>query len=223
MPILKTDDLIVGGGIAGLYLARELGRSGRRCVVLEAGSSRAIGDWRDLKWYDEGRDGIEVDTDHPYNEKLSWVKALGGGTEAWEGLPPRWLRRDFCTASRCGYGVDWPIGYDDLEGYYERAERFLGVAGCADNPHDEPRRTPFPLPAFQFDQYEEEIVGRATGFRWHHVPQARNSLAYGGRSHCNGVGTCNVCPVQARWTPSATLLPQVRSLRNFVLWTRRCV
>ena len=47
-----------------------------------------------------------------------------------------------------GYDVvDWPIGYDDLEPYYERFEWEFGVAGVAGmNPFAGPRQKPYPLP-----------------------------------------------------------------------------
>lgn len=202
--------LIVGGGISGLYMASRLADAGIDCVILEAGSAKPIGDWRDLSWYVEGRDRVDVDAPFPYNEKFSWVKALGGSTEAWEGYTPRWADYDFKTASEFGIGLDWPLSYSDLERYYCRAEAFLGVAGIDDNPHDEYRSKPFPLPEFEFDEYESNIISRAKQYNWHHVPQARNSRAYRGRSHCNTVATCNSCPIQARWSPSATLLPKLR-------------
>jgi choline dehydrogenase-like flavoprotein len=36
---------------------------------------------------------------------------------------------DFKTASRDGYGIDWPITYRELAPYYDRVEKFLGVTG----------------------------------------------------------------------------------------------
>jgi len=79
--------------------------------------------------------------------------ALGGGTRLWQGMAWRFFPEDFEMASRYGNPaggtlVDWPIGYDELEPYYTRAERELGVAG------DEgalttrtPRSGGYPMPA----------------------------------------------------------------------------
>lgn len=217
--LVEIDTLIVGGGIAGLYIADRLTKAGISCIVLEAGCSSPIGDWRKLSWYIEDRDRVDVHSDFSYNEKLSWVKSLGGGTEAWEGYTPRWTSYDFKTMSNFGKGLDWPIGYSDLSSYYYEAEKFLGVAGNDDNPHDEPRNEPFPLPGFEFDSYEKNIVSRVKDLNWHHVPQARNSIAYKKRSFCTYVGTCNSCPTQARWSPSAALLPALAKRKNLEIIT----
>ena len=42
---------------------------------------------------------------------------------------------------------DWPISYDDLEPYYEKAEYEIGVSGDVEpNPFQGPRRKPLPMP-----------------------------------------------------------------------------
>lgn len=216
MRIEKCDVLVVGGGIMGLVAAKAHARRGCSVLVLEAGSQRPVGDWRALEWYSEGRDFTEVVSAYDYNEKLSWVKALGGGTEAWEGYTPRWVESDFKLHSEFGVAEDWPYGYGELERFYCQAEEFLGVAGVPDNPYDEPRTQPYPLPAFEYGPYEREVLQRTRplDLSWHHVPQCRNSRAYAGRSYCTGVGRCNSCPVHARWSPSATLIPSIRNMPN---------
>ena len=216
---VEIDTLIVGGGISGLYISSRLSDVGISSLVLEAGNCSPIGDWRKLSWYCEARDRVDVKSKFPYNEKYSWVKALGGGTEAWEGYTPRWTAYDFKTKTNFGVGKDWPIKYSDLASYYYKAEQFLGVAGEDDNPHDEIRNEPFPLPAFEFDYYERNIISRVKQLEWHHVPQARNSIAYRKRSFCTNVGTCNSCPTQARWSPSAVLLPNLAQKRNVDILT----
>ena len=216
---LHYDTLIIGGGISGLFMASRLGKAGKKCLVLETGSREPIGDWRKLTWFDDQRDQVELHSDYPYKYEYSWVKTLGGSTEAWEGYTPRWTHYDFKTQSEFGVGRDWPIGYSDLEVFYESAESFLGVAGCDDNPFDEPRGRRFPLPPFEFDVYEKGVIDRVPWLEWHHVPQARNSRAYDGRSHCNVIGTCNSCPIQARYSPRATLVPLVEQLPNVDLKT----
>jgi choline dehydrogenase-like flavoprotein len=59
-----------------------------------------------------------------------YTRALGGTTLHWLGTCLRMLPNDFSLRSAYGHGVDWPIGYGDLRGFYERAEReVIGVAG----------------------------------------------------------------------------------------------
>ena len=96
---VQSEYCIVGGGIAGLFLAYQLGKRGKEVVVLEAGSRDPVGDWRKLSWYRKERDYTECISDYPYNVEWSWIKTLGGGTEAWEGYTPRFVPSDFSLSS----------------------------------------------------------------------------------------------------------------------------
>lgn len=64
----------------------------------------------------------------PYEMDSTYTRVLGGTTMHWEGKAMRMLPEDFQLRSRFGQGRDWPIGYDDLEPHYRRAERELGVS-----------------------------------------------------------------------------------------------
>ncbi len=64
----------------------------------------------------------------PYEMDSTYTRVLGGTTMHWEGKAMRMLPEDFEMRSRFGQGRDWPIGYDDLEPYYRKAERELGVS-----------------------------------------------------------------------------------------------
>ena len=74
----------------------------------------------------------------------------GGTTNHWGGLTPRFKPEDFELKSRTGFGVDWPINYDDMAPYYAEAEILLGITGDSEN-DDPPRygaKYPFPPTAF---------------------------------------------------------------------------
>jgi choline dehydrogenase-like flavoprotein len=64
----------------------------------------------------------------PYEMDSTYTRVLGGTTMHWEGKTMRMLPEDFETRTRFGQGRDWPIGYDDLEPHYRRAEYELGVS-----------------------------------------------------------------------------------------------
>lgn len=66
--------------------------------------------------------------DGPYEMDSTYTRVLGGTTMHWEGKALRMLPEDFRMRSRFGQGRDWPIGYDDLEPHYRRAEFELGVS-----------------------------------------------------------------------------------------------
>jgi choline dehydrogenase-like flavoprotein len=70
----------------------------------------------------------------PRGKPFNWFRGrqLGGRLHTWARLAPRMSDHDFTSASREGFGVEWPIGYTDLEPYYDRVETFLGIDGDRD-------------------------------------------------------------------------------------------
>ncbi len=78
------------------------------------------------------------DTEHPYTtdpgKPFLWVRAriVGGKTLHWGRFSWRLSNLDFKCASHDGFGDDWPVGYEDLALYYDRAEEFIGVSGNRD-------------------------------------------------------------------------------------------
>ena len=54
---------------------------------------------------------------------------------------------------------DWPISYADMEPWYEKAEREIGVSGDVEpDPFKGPRRNPLPMPPLQPRPREYEIL-----------------------------------------------------------------
>ena len=208
----RPDVCIIGAGIAGALTAYELGRAGWKVVVLEAGPRHASGNrFAYMERHLDDRNPWE--TDNPerdvytnagkINYPLSWtrVKAVGGSTLHWGGNCPRRHETDFRMRSLYGVGRDWPIGYDELEPYYCRAEAYLGVAGPADNPFASRRSKDYPLPPFPFS-YADQVVREACeriGVELHQVPYAKNSQPYQNRPACQRFSTCWVCPIEAQY------------------------
>jgi len=87
------------------------------------------------------------DADNPYTRRKRSrspdSRASSGGR--------RWCVVTGCTSidsrtttssGECdGFGVDWPIDYSDLEPFYDRVERFIGLVGNADNIASYPTRS----------------------------------------------------------------------------------
>lgn len=105
------------------------------------------------------------------------VKAVGGTTTHWAGATPRFKPHEFI--SRSVYGridganlLDWPLTLEDLEPYYDRAERKMGSTHVHGRP---------PLPAnnnYKVFAHGAEKLGYrhfATG------PYATNAEPYDGR------------------------------------------
>ncbi|GAA2043983.1 GMC family oxidoreductase [Catenulispora yoronensis] len=64
-----------------------------------------------------------------------YARALGGTTLHWLGTCLRMLPNDFKMWTNYGHGVDWPLSYDDLKPYYERAE--WDIIGVSANVEDQ--------------------------------------------------------------------------------------
>lgn len=63
--------------------------------------------------------------------EFRWFRSriLGGRTNHYGRITLRFADYDFTPYSRDGLGTDWPITYDDVAPYYDKAERFIGVTG----------------------------------------------------------------------------------------------
>ena len=87
--------------------------------------------------YTDYSKNIVVDEkEHPYSgTNYAWVRArlLGGKTNIWGRLALRLSDYDFKAKTRDGYGEDWPISYKDIEPYYDRVDRYLGISGVKEH------------------------------------------------------------------------------------------
>lgn len=119
------------------------------------------------------------------------VLGLGGTTLHYQGEAHRFADYAFRSASEYGFGVDWPIGYEDLEPYYERVERLLGVAGAPGNPF-KPSRGAYPTPAHPLSPASRLIRTGAGALGWQlqHNPLALPTRSVDGRSPCRHTGGC---------------------------------
>ncbi len=77
------------------------------------------------------------DVDNPYttgeDEPFLFLRGrqVGGRSIMWGRQVYRWSDLDFEANARDGVAVDWPIRYRDIEPWYDRVERFIGVSGQA--------------------------------------------------------------------------------------------
>ncbi len=127
---MKYDVIIIGSGAGGSAAAYHLTQTGRRVLLLEKGEALP-------------RDGSTLDVDTvmrrgAFLSTEAWLDRGGrlvvpeehfnlGGKTKWYGAALlRFGAREF-EADPAHACLPWPIGYDDLEPYYEEAERLLGV------------------------------------------------------------------------------------------------
>src|ERR1700693_5800116 len=63
--------------------------------------------------------------------KFMWWRAriMGGRTNHYGRISLRFSDYDFKPYSFDGLGTDWPVSYDEMSPYYDKAEGFIGVTG----------------------------------------------------------------------------------------------
>ncbi len=181
---------------------------------------------------------------------------VGGSGEHWSGISYRYYPHDFRRLSHivetCGRSrlpedctaEDWPITYDELEPYYERAERLMGISGKAGNLNgrkidggnifEGERRSEYPTPPMKMPHLAALFhdATQSLGYHPFPLPAATTSIAYTNpdgvsRAGCSYCGYCERfgCMIGAKAQPTNTLLPVVAHRSNFELrtgaWVRR--
>jgi len=157
---------------------------------------------------------------YPFADPLHLPPAegTGGGSVRWTAAAWRFREADFRMRSaiveRFGASAlpegctlaDWPIGYRDLEPYYDRVEWELGVCGRAGNvggrilaggnPFESPRRRGYPMPPLRRGTADARFVEACRRLGFHPFPQpaAIASRPYAGRAACTYCGHCHGYP-----------------------------
>src|SRR6202043_2753801 len=88
---------------------------------------------------------------------FNWVRGyqVGGKSLIWGRACARWSRSDFTAPQRYGYGIPWPIGYDDVAPWYSHVEKFIGVCGTREGIETMPDGEY--LPAYELNCVEQHL------------------------------------------------------------------
>jgi choline dehydrogenase-like flavoprotein len=215
----EVDAVVVGTGAGGAPLLARLARAGLDVVALEAGRRRDPAGFAtdeeaqsDLFWRDE-RLSAGGDPLH-FGANNSGV-GVGGSTLHYTAYTPRAQPDDFRIRSEFGVGWDWPIGYAELEPYYDELEQFLGVSGPGEYPWGPQRRRPYPLAPLPLNG-AAQLMQRACnqlGVRTSAAPNAALSAprwqdGYGLRPACTNRGFCQAgCSTGAKASMDVTFIP----------------
>ena len=171
----KTYDVcIIGSGAGGGTAAKVLTEGGLSVVMLEAGPLlNPAKDYKEHVWpYALPHRGADIGgkarhdlngeflapngfweiEGEPYTSapgsNFRWFRSRieGGRTNHYGRITLRVSARDFKAKSHDGLGDDWPISYDDLAPWYDKAEAFIGVYGSKENLADAPDGVFMPPP-----------------------------------------------------------------------------
>lgn len=216
----EVDFCIVGAGAGGGTLGAKLAEAGFSVVILDAGphwdptrdfvSDEAAS--RRLFWTDErisaGRDPIELGSNNS-------GRGVGGSTVHYSMVAMRAHPDDFQRRTLEGeiQGAelrDWPIGYEDLEPFYEEVEHDLQVAGPTFYPWG-PRRSRYPQREHELNACAKVLVEGCTklGIPVAPAPLATLSAPHRDRVPCVYRGFCNYgCTTNAKSSVLVTYIPR---------------
>jgi choline dehydrogenase-like flavoprotein len=110
---LETDVAVVGAGPAGIVTALELARAGHRVLLIDSGGyspNPAVQRLGELA----GSDPFHV------SMSLATSRQIGGASNLWGGRCVPFDPIDFEPRAILGESR-WPLGYDELEPYFQRA------------------------------------------------------------------------------------------------------
>ncbi len=258
----EYDVVIVGAGVSGAMIAKQLGLAGKKVLVLEAGARipTNINDFMERFYKAVAKvpevpytpdiftpagsstltDPATLNAGRPNTMTLSestwqdpkvaymiqegalpfsstYERIAGGTMRHWLGTSLRNVPNDFRMFSAYQKFVDWPLSYDDLEPWYEKAEWEIGVS--ADKSTQDYLGITFP-PNYQYPMQpippslvDDAVTRAVSGKSFQGIPlvvtetpAGRNSQPYQNRRVCAGNTNCiPICPIQAKYDPSVTL------------------
>jgi glucoside 3-dehydrogenase (cytochrome c) catalytic subunit len=154
----------------------------------------------------------------PADKPFMWIRGrqVGGKTFCWARESYRFSDYEFKAASRDGYGEDWPLSYRDLEPYYDKVERFIGVSGSREGLEQMPDGQFLPPMNLSCGgQLAREIIGKKFG--WVVMPDrvANLTVEHNGRPACHYCDECQRGCFTASYfnSPSVTLPAAARTGR----------
>ncbi|HVM68149.1 MAG TPA: GMC family oxidoreductase N-terminal domain-containing protein, partial [Acidimicrobiales bacterium] len=233
MPSGPVDVLVVGAGVAGGVVAKRLAEAGLSVMCLEQGAwpdraeyPGASAEWelRAAKQWSSAPQVRSSSADYPIDLGASEFGTLnfngvGGGSVLYNAQWPRMLPDDFRVRSVDGVADDWPIGYSDLQPYYEATDRDFGVSGLGGNPMYPPGAEP-PLPPLPIGDIGLRVARAHARLGWHWWPgtNAILSTSHAGRNPCVQRGSCGSgCNEGAKASTDVTHWPSVVRLGGVVV------
>lgn len=202
------DLVCVGTGFATTFFLKrflEKSKENIRVLVLEKGPNRTH------QWYldNHGKyrinrgSGIYLNDSPNYDKDWKFNIGFGGGSHVWWGETPRFEKSDFMMQSTFGYGVDWPIQYEELESYYCQAEEIMKISGPSLSPYKKSK--PYPLEPHTLDSFDKLLKQKYPN-QYFTIPSAKPSEPTQNRPVCCNNGVCSACPTNSKFTINNSMM-----------------
>ncbi len=243
------DVCIIGSGVGGSGVAYTLAMSGKKVVVLERGLFYREKDFSKDEIAYCKRDIITPNLKESYHtieslEDEKWIKTatydsensffngnvVGGSSNFMSGYFHRFKPNDFRLKStypeiKGANIMDWVIDYSELEPYYEKVERLVGISGeVTPHKYHEPRSTPnFPYPPL--DEHPiSKLIDKSChklGFIPYKTPRAIISKPKDKRDNCYYSNYCGSygCSSGAKGSARVSLLEPALKSGNLTIIT----
>ncbi len=155
------------------------------------------------------------DKECPYTETkpFSWFRGyhVGGRSLMWGRQSYRFNKWDFEANLKDGYGVDWPIRYEDLAPWYSHVEKFAGIQGSKEGLEVLPDGE-F-MPAMELNCVEKDVAEKLkkhyNGNRHLIIGRSANiTVPHEGRTNCQYRNRCwRGCPFGGYFSTQSSTLP----------------
>jgi choline dehydrogenase-like flavoprotein len=166
------------------------------------------------------------DLDNPYTEikRFDWMRGyhVGGRSLMWARQSYRLSAMDFEANAKDGFGVDWPLRYEDLAPWYDYVESFIGVSGQAEGlPQLPDGKFQKPMELNCVETHFREVL--AQKFQRHltvgRVANLTELLSHSPqRGLCQNRNLCiRGCPYGAYFSSLSSTLPAAEKTGNFTL------
>ena len=224
---LAYDLVIIGSGAGGGTMAHALAPTGARILLVERGGP--------VPQEAENWDPAAVWKQLRYRSTERWLDAagaeflpythygLGGNTKFWGSVLYRLRREDFGEIEHAdGVSPAWPIDYDTLAPWYDRAEQLYHVHGEAGADPTDPPRGPFPYAPIPHASGMSAIVAKLEAQGLHPSPLPLGLIRPGEAGGCQLCNTCNSfpCRIQAKSDAEVCGVRPALEHSNVELWTR---
>ena len=161
----------------------------------EKGGKAYFGNQKAFSFFATTSGGWRLDGE-PYTvgegSQFEWFRSriVGGRTNHYGRMSFRLSQIDFTGYDRDGLGINWPISYDDISPYYDKAEKFIGVTGTIEGIPTAPDGVFQKAPTPKAHEQVIRAAGKKLGIPFIANRRAIITANHNGRAGCHYCGQC---------------------------------